>query len=129
MNASQLIDRNTSAHTVNGSTAWHLVSAAHEATIRDLKAQLDRATGLVAFSRFSTVWLPYFKGEMLCGFEDGQVIECYVNGQWVNAENAIPAWQIQEWDEALSEKDSDTPRADSPGRIALQRYGFPEMGQ
>ena len=46
MHANHLIERNTRAHSQDGYTSWHMVAAAHEATIRDVVAQLNAATGI-----------------------------------------------------------------------------------
>ena len=125
MHANHLIERNTRAHSQDGYTSWHMVAAAHEATIRDVVAQLNAATGIGVmpargcelasmFLGDAAVWVEY-------EFERGQreitqadpddcqegiepsvsILRVYLNGRWCDAGDVVPDAVITRWEESL----------------------------
>lgn len=103
MDAEQLILRNIKAHTVDGYTAAHAVQDAHERTIRELAAEVNRLKGL---SQKETTGcflhtVPLEEADVLVEFDvepaegDGwdepryersiTATSAFVNGVWVSA--------------------------------------------
>ena len=133
VNASRLIEANIKAHTVDGYTAFHMVAAAHERTIRALAAELAVLRGEGQTPQHGTTHAVMTLGdaEVLVEYEliaaeepiydadhpgvgPGHDAECnimnvLINGVWCDAEDVIPAGTLQRWEEKLI--DADAPAA------------------
>ena len=125
MHANHLIERNTRAHSQDGYTSWHMVAAAHEATIRDVVAQLNAATGIGVMPAHGCELASMFLGDAAVWveyeFERGQreitqadpddcqegiapsvsILQVYINGRWCDAQDVVPDAVLTRWEESL----------------------------
>lgn len=125
MNARQLIERNTRAHTVDGYQAAHMIQAAHEATIRDLCAQLNVLSGhglqaapgcYISKQTFGAISVQVeYEGErgqrqiINADPDDCQegiapsatVLRVFLNGLWCDAQDVVPDKTIERWEQAI----------------------------
>ena len=121
MNAIQIITANTKAHTSDGYTSWHMVAAAHEATIRRLVDELNVLQGLgqtpasgchhaeLIFGDTSV--LVEFEAEEASGDNWNEprheatvaVLRVLINGAWCDAEDVVPDAVIERWETELLE--------------------------
>lgn len=124
MNAAHLINRNTRAHSSGASTAWHLVAAAHEATIRDLVAQLNTLQGINHTPQAGCVHRAMALGESFVlvefeveeasgdGFEEPRyertvsAIQALINGVWVDM-SVIDADVVAGWEADFLQAEAD----------------------
>ena len=127
MHANHLIERNTRAHTQDGYTSWHMVAAAHEATIRDVVQQFNQVTGIGLMPARGCELVSMFLGDAAVWvefeFERGQreitqadpddcqegisasvsILRVYINGRWCDAQDVVPDAVITRWEESLLE--------------------------
>lgn len=120
MDAEQLIARNIKAHTVDGYTAAHAVQDAHERTIRELAAEVNRLKGL---SQKETTGcflhtVPLEEADVLVEFEvepaEGDnwdepryersitATSAFVNGVWVSA-SSFQLHVTEQWEALASD--------------------------
>lgn len=120
MDAEQLIARNIKAHTVDGYTAAHAVQDAHERTIRELAAEVNRLKGL---SQKETTGcflhtVPLEDADVLVEFEvepaegdnwdepryERSITACsaFVNGVWVSA-SSFQLHITEQWEALASD--------------------------
>jgi len=120
VNASHLIEANIKAHTSQGYTAWHMVAGAHEATVRDLAAELNTLKGIGHTPQAGCFFSEKFLGEatVLIEFEaepasgDGwneprreaevHVLQVLVNGAWIDADLIDPS-TVERWETEMLE--------------------------
>lgn len=126
MNASHLIERNTRAHTVDGYTAFHMVAAAHEATIRALVAELNTLKGTDQrpakgsnFARLTfgaiTVLVEYDskRAEPETQYYIGcdasvEILSVFLNGVWCDAADVVPDDVKDRWEVQLLEENAES---------------------
>lgn len=128
VNASRLIEANVRAHTVDGYTAFHMVAAAHETTIRALAAQLAALTGEGQQPQEGgqITTMTFGNAEVLVEYEfidaeapiydadhpgvgpghDAQVnvLNVFINGFWCDPQDVVPAETLKRWEETLVEQ-------------------------
>ena len=116
--ADWLITANTKQHTVSGCTSWHMVAAAHEATIRHLAHQLQTINGANAIAApgceivEANIGPASVRVEVECEPASGDgwneprheadfaASRVLINGMWVQIDTAIDA--LRKMDETLA---------------------------
>ena len=116
--ADWLITANTKQHTVSGCTSWHMVAAAHEATIRHLVHQLHTINGANAIPAAdceiveTNIGPASVRVEVECEPASGDghdeprheadfaASRVLINGMWVQIDTAIDA--LRKMDETLA---------------------------
>ena len=121
MNATHLIEANTRQHTVDGYTAFHMVAAAHETTIRALAAQINELQGIGAKPQpgchFREVCLGDLSVTIEYETERGEaqtwdypgceasvsILQVFLNGCWVDPQDFVADSVIERWEQEILE--------------------------
>jgi hypothetical protein len=125
MNAENVIDGNTRAHSQDGYTSWHMVASAHETSIRALTAQINELQGIGAKPQLGCHFREVSLGDLTVNiefeFEGGEpqthdhpgceasvtILQVFLNGCWVDPADFVSPAVIERWEQEILEVQAD----------------------
>jgi hypothetical protein len=121
MNATHLISANEAENTQDGYHIWHMIAAAHAASIHLLAAKLNELQGVGAkpqagchFAEVAmgdltvTVEYEYEREDRQTYWEPGhpaslEILQVFLNGKWIDPRDFVSEKTLTQWEESIWE--------------------------